>query len=83
VKERVIGKTVSGSSTTLIPATEACNLTEPVLTGTQELYVKKGKNLTEPVPTGTHKLYVRKSRNLKEPVTMGTLELYAKKGITK
>ncbi|XP_048775464.2 uncharacterized protein LOC125680066 [Ostrea edulis] len=42
VKERVVGRTVLASSTTLLPAAEACNVTTAIPTGSHELYVKKG-----------------------------------------
>lgn len=44
VKERVVGRTVLASSTTLLPAAEACNVTTAIPTGSHELYVKKGIN---------------------------------------
>lgn len=44
VNERVVGVSVqSSTTTTLLPVGEACNLTTSVPTGTQEVYVKKGK----------------------------------------
>lgn len=43
VNERVVGVSVQSSTTTLLPVGEACNLTTSVPTGTQEVYVKKGK----------------------------------------
>lgn len=43
VNERVVGVSVQSSTTTLLPVGEACNLTISVPTGSQEVYVKKGK----------------------------------------
>lgn len=43
VNERVVGLSVQSSTTTLLPVDEACKLTTAVPTGTQEVYVKKGK----------------------------------------
>ncbi|XP_062577530.1 uncharacterized protein LOC134239367 [Saccostrea cucullata] len=47
VQERVVGKTVVASSSTLLPAAEACNLTSAIPTGTQEVYVKKGNETSD------------------------------------
>lgn len=43
VNERVVGLSVQSSTTALLPVGEACNVTTAVPTGTQEVYVKKGK----------------------------------------
>lgn len=43
VNGRVVGVSVQSSTTTLLPVGEACNLTTSVPTGSQEVYVKKGK----------------------------------------
>ncbi|XP_061164579.1 uncharacterized protein LOC133173616 [Saccostrea echinata] len=47
VQERVVGKTVVASSSTLLPAAEACNLTSAIPIGTQEVYVKKGNETSD------------------------------------